>query len=250
MFDWLKAPLREFGAYRALRWAWHFTTDPVFRRDHVMLVRRPGNLFQYRSVTFANRYPGIFQFIARQLATTPEPSLLSFGCATGEEVIALRQYLPAARIKGVDINPTNIARCREKLLAQPDPRITFALQDSAAGEPPAAYDAIFCLAIFQHFSLRHPKYRTCDRFIRFEAFEQTIAGLSRCLKPGGFLALRHANFHFRDTLCSRDFVPVMLMSMQEAPHPRFDRHNRRLPSEADSEIVFQKQTPQALGRTT
>lgn len=240
VFEQLKAPLREFRPYRALRFAWHCVTDRTFRGDQLMRIRRPGNLFQYRSLTLPDRYPGMFAFVRERLTTVRRPRLLSFGCATGEEVFSLRTYFPYAVIKGVDINAGNIAICRAKLAETRDTMISFAMQDSAAGEEPESYDAIFCLAVFQHQSLQDPAIRSCERYIKFDAFEATLAGLARCIKQGGYLAIRHADFRFADTACSAGFRPVLRIRPVGAPHPRFDRDNRRLPDGHDADVVFQK----------
>ncbi len=248
MLERLKSPLRRFPAYRAVRFVWHLATDRTFRSDQFMRVRRPGNLFQYRSLTFADRYPGIFSFVRDRLAGVSQPQLLSFGCATGEEVFSLRSYFPTARIKGVDINAGNIAACRERLRQRGDAMITFVQQDSAEGEAPESYDAIFCLAVFQHQSLQDPAIRSCEKYIRFDAFEATLGGLARCLKPGGYLAIRHADFRFSDTTCSSDFDVAMRRDAAEALHPRFDRHNRRLPDECDTDVVFRKRAHGARAR--
>ena len=240
MLERWKAPLRRFRAYRALRFAWHFASDGVFRQDHVMWLLRPGNMFQYRSLTRVDRYPGIFSFLREQLRQKTESRLLSFGCATGEEVFSVRRYLPNAFLKGVDINPRNIAQCRARLRASGDARIEFACHDSADEEAAESYDAILCLAVFQHSALKKRNLATCERYIRFEAFDRTIAGLARALKPGGYLAIRHADFRFEDATCRAQFFPVMQIAPVGEPHPRFDRDNRRLPDEHDCDVVFQK----------
>ena len=240
MLERWKAPLRRFAAYRALRFAWHVATDDVFRHDHLMRLRRPGNLFQYRSLTMPDRYPGIFAFLQQRLADQPEPRLLSFGCATGEEVFSLRRYLPRAFIKGVDINAHDIAICRRRWQAAGDPQIEFAQQDSAETEQPENYDAVLCLAVFQHQSLQDRRIDSCERYLRFDAFEATLTGLARCLKPGGYLAIRHADFSFDDAACRRQFEPVLQIAPGGEPHPRFDRQNRRLPDAHDRDVVFQK----------
>lgn len=240
MFETIKGRLRRFRVYRALRFAWHCGTDRTFRGDQIMRLRRPRNMFQYRSVTESDRYPGIFSFVRERLAEVEAPRLLSFGCATGEEVFSLRAYFPTAVIKGVDINAGNIAVCRARLGQRGDAKIVFAHQDSAEGEVPESYDAILCLAVFQHQSLQDPAIRSCERFIRFEAFEDTLEGLARCLKPGGYLAIRHADFRFADTKVSAGFEVVRWIAPSGVPHPRFDRHNRRVPDEFDTEVVFRK----------
>lgn len=247
MLEKIKAPLRRFAAYRALRFAWHVAADGTFRRDQCMRLRRPGNLFQYRSLTRPDRYPVVFQWVRAQLAEVARPQLLSFGCATGEEVFSLREYFPGAAITGFDINARNIAACRARLAARPDPAISFAVRDSADGETAESYDAIFCLAVFQHQSLQDPRIVDCSRHIRFAAFEATLAGIARALKPGGLLAIRHADFRFADTAVSGGFTPVLRITPQGAPHPRFDRDNRRLPDEHDGDVVFRKNAARQAG---
>lgn len=242
MLERLKAPLRRFAVYRGLRFAWHLASDDVFRHDQLMRLRRPGNQFQYRSLTFPDRYPAVFSFLQRRLVDVPQPRVLSFGCATGDEVFTLRSYLPRAFIRGVDINAHDIAICRRRLEAAPDPLIAFATQDSAANEPPESYDAVLCLAVFQHQSLQDRRIETCEPYIRFAAFEATLAGLARCLKPGGYLAIRHADFRFDDAACRGNFACALAIGPAGEPHPRFDRHNRRLPDAHDREIVFRKQS--------
>lgn len=240
VFDRLKAPLRRFRVYRALRFVWHFATDGVFRHDHMLLLRRPRGQFQYRSLTAMDRYPRIFASVQAQLDAVREPRILSFGCATGEEVFSLRHYLPNTVIKGIDINARNIVRCRAWLAREDDARITFAHRGGADDEEPGSYDAIFCLAVFQHSALKDPRVRSCEKFIRFEDFATTIDGIARAIKPGGFLAIRHADFRFSDTACSRDFEVVLRIAPHGAPHPRFDRNNQRLPDEHDADVVFRK----------
>lgn len=240
VFESLKAPLRRYRLYRGLRFAWHCATDGTFRRDQIMRVRRPGNLFQYRSLTYPDRYPGIFGFVRDRLAGVARPRLLSFGCATGEEVFSLRGYLPNAVIKGIDINAGNIAVCRARLARTPDAAMMFAQRDSAADEAPESYDAIFCLAVFQHQSLQDPRIQSCEGYLQFSAFEATLTGLARCLKPGGYLAIRHADFRFMDTAVSASFRVALRLNPAGAPHPRFDRHHRRLSDEFDTDVMFQK----------
>lgn len=236
----LKAALRRFRLYRGLSFARLLATDRIFRSDQLRRLRPPANMFQYRSLTQPNRYPRIFSFVRDRLAPLPQPRLLSFGCSTGEEVFSLRMYFPRATIKGIDIAATNIAACRRKLAATGDPGIEFAWAESAAGEPPESYDAIFCLAVFQHQALQDPKILTCERYLRFEAFEATVAGLARCLKPGGLLAIRHLDFRFSDTACRADFDAILRLEPASPARPRFDRHHRRLPDEGDTDVVFQK----------
>src|SRR5262245_36265351 len=88
-------------------------------------LRRPPRLFQNRSATAFNRYPLIFNYVQHAIGRSRPIRLLSFGCATGEEVETLRTYFPDATIKGIDINPFNIATCRRRLERTADPKIAF-----------------------------------------------------------------------------------------------------------------------------
>lgn len=237
----VKAALRPFRAYRAARFGWHFATDPIFRRDYLFGWRQPANLFQFRSLTSLDRYPGIFGFVAEGLAAVPQPRLLSFGCATGEEVFSLRRRLPRATIKGLDINPANIATCRTRLRAAPDPALAFEVNSTVAAEAPASYDAVFALAVFQRPQLKlDPAIATCAPFLDFRAFERAVTELAACVRPGGYLAIRHSMFRFADTACARDFTTVFRVAAEPTFFPRFGPDHRRLPDAPMEDAVFQK----------
>lgn len=244
----LKIKLRPFRVYRAARFGWHFATDPIFRRDHVLLWRRPKNLFQHRSITFPDRYPGIFAFVREQLTRpvgapeAPAPRILSFGCATGEEVFSLRKVFPAASIKGIDINRANIAACRAQLRSLGgDSAITFEATDSAAAEPTAAYDAVFCMAVFVRWQLKEDRaVATSAPHLQFTDFARATAELARCVRPGGLLVLRHAMFRFSDTAAAHDFRVLLRLPLPDEFFPRFGRDNQRLHTDSSEEVVFQK----------
>ena len=244
----LKLTLRPFRAYRAARFGWHFATDPIFRRDHLLLWRAPPNLFQHRSITAADRYPAIFEFVRTHLpppAAAAAPRLLSFGCATGDEVFSLRTVFPGASLKGIDINRANIAACRARLRAAGgDPAVVFEENSAAAAEPADTYDAVFCMAVFVRWQLKEDRtVASCAPHLRFADFARTVAELARSVRPGGLLVLRHAMFRFSDTATARDFRPLLSLPVPEEFFPRFDHANRRLPDAAAEEVVFQKLAP-------
>lgn len=215
------------------------------RAHWFMRLTHPENLFQPFGDTRPDRYPGIFSFVAEQLRDAPSPRILSYGCSTGEEAFTLRGYLPEAEIRGVDINPLNVAVCRRRWRATPDPRMSFGIAGSAREEPTAAYDAIFCLAVLRHGDLSYSQVDRCDHRITFQAFEATVEGLARCLKVGGFLALQHSNFRFCDTATASSFRPVL--SIPTPPfHPQaplFGSDNRRLRVPSYDDVVFEKRLP-------
>ncbi len=240
LLDRIKTRSRDFRLYRALRFVWHFASDGVFRHDQIRRWRKPRGQFQYRSLTKADRYPRIFTFLQAELAAHENPRLLSFGCATGEEVFSLRRYLPRAVIKGIDINPHNIEVGQARLKGEGDIRSFFQCASSVEAESTASYDAVLCMAVFQHSALKDPVIVSCANYIRFEDFERTLADIARILKPGGLLAIRHANFDFCDTVVSAGFGSVFRIEPDGHPQPRFGRDNRRRPAAPDTDVVYRK----------
>jgi SAM-dependent methyltransferase len=196
------------------------------------------SLFQNRSVTARNRYPLIFTYVQRALGGSMPLRLLSFGCATGEEVETLRDYFPHATIKGLDIDPLNIAACQRRLERAPDPKISFEAADSARAEPGAVYDAVFCLAVLRRSGLR--RRQTCLPDICFADFDRCLNELARCLRPGGLLAIRHSSFRFGDAAVAADFQVVLARPASAGEPVLFGRDNRRLSGGREDGVVFRK----------
>jgi SAM-dependent methyltransferase len=242
MIGRLKSVLRPFRLYRAAGFAYNFVRDPVFRRGQWLRWKNPPGLFQSNPLTVPDRYPGIFRFVSMHLGAQRNPRLLSFGCSFGEEVFTLRRYFPVASIKGVDINPANIAACRARHEREGrDRAIEFECKNSAVGERPDSYDAVFCMAVFQRATLKEDRtIASCEPHLRFADFARTVAGLAACVKPGGYLVIRYSMFRFAETECARDFRAVLSRPAPSEFFPRFDSDNRRLSDAAEEEVVFQK----------
>jgi SAM-dependent methyltransferase len=202
----------------------------------------PGE-YQTYSYTRADRYPWLFEFAARQLGAQQPLSILSFGCSRGEEVFSLRRYFPRATLKGIDVNPRNIARCLARLRAEKTTNMRFATAASTRGEPTGAYDAIFCLAVLVSGDLSTSGAQRSDPVFHFEQFDQQVADFARCLKPGGLLVLHTTNFRFCDTSVAGDFDVVLEADPAHlAPDVLFDRHNQLMPGERQRyrAVTFQK----------
>lgn len=75
-----------------------FVTDSSYRSVIFLDWKKPVNLHQTTPLTKHNRYPKVFKAVSEILAGTKEPTILSFGCSTGEEVFSLREYFPDALI--------------------------------------------------------------------------------------------------------------------------------------------------------
>jgi SAM-dependent methyltransferase len=240
----IKQALQPFRVYRGARFVWHFIGDPVFRRDHFLLWRRPARLYQHRSITLPDRYPAIFGFLQENMRDVSEPRLLSFGCATGEEVFALAGNLPKARIVGLDINPANIADARRRAgKATTKQRIEFHVANSASGQTAGAFNAVLCMAVFVRWQLRENRsVETSLPHLRFADFEKAMTELAACVAPGGHLVVRHSMFRFEDTAVARDFDCVLTLPTPDTFFPRFDRENRRLADSKEERVIFQKRS--------
>lgn len=205
-----------------------------------------GGGFQPYNVTKADRYPAIFRAARALLGDGTQLRILSFGCASGEEAFSLRAYFPAAGIKGIDVNPLDIAEARRRAKRSGDGRLEFAVANSTVGEPGASYDAIFCMAVLRHGHLGKPGVVRCDPLLYFADFEKTVADFARCLKPGGLLAIRHANFRFCDAFCAADFDVALRVPARTAT-PLFGRDNRLLEGASYDEALFRKRPVSACG---
>jgi SAM-dependent methyltransferase len=227
-------------AWRLAHAAWRFTTDRTYRGVWLLRLRRPAGAFQPFNDTREDRYPRIFAFVQSRLGGECAGRLLSFGCSTGEEVFSLRRYFPRASIKGIDINPGNIAICRKRLKAAGDPGISFATAASTAEEETDSYDAIFCMAALRHGELGLSGAKSCFHLIRFEDFARTVEDFARCLKPGGLLVIRHSNFRFRDAPASAGFETILQVPYPAAKTPIFGPDNRLMEGETYPDTVFRK----------
>lgn len=177
----------------ALGRALHRLLDPERRAVHALRKRRDIALFQPFPTTFEDRYGALFDALAERLEGLVEPRILSFGCASGEEVLALRQRIPAARITGMDVNPHALAQARR---TDPDHAVDYMLSDRPA--PGESYNAVLAMAVFRHGVLEQGRPDSCDAILPFVQVAQGIARLDEALKPGGWLAIGNAHFRFCD----------------------------------------------------
>lgn len=160
-------------------------------------------------------------------------------------MFSLHRYLPAAFIKGIDINPGNIVSCRKqhRALGAP-PSLVFQQGSSPVQEPANSYDAVFCMAVFVRWQLKQDhSVASCAPHLNFEDFDRTVAKLAACVRPGGLLVMRHSMFRFDDTTSASGFRPLLHLPVTEGFFPCFGPDNRRLPDQASETVIFQKHIP-------
>ena len=226
----------------SLRTLWGRSRFELRRR-----LRRPvEGRFQPYPHTLPDRYPWLFDVATAALEGLPAPRLLSFGCSRGDEVFSLLRRFPEAAIKGIDIDPANIAACVARSRPMDDGRLGFEAASNTRGEPSSRYDAIFCLAVLCHGDLTTYRAQRSEPLLCFTDFERTVVDLARCLKPGGLLFLHTTNFRFCDTVLADGFDVVLeARPDQMAPDVLFDRDGRLMPGERYYPVGFRKRAASA-----
>ena len=172
----------SFGPF--LRWsgrcaARDFLLDPDFREIARLRRLRNGRIFQPFPTTWEDRYPEVFEAIAERLADHDRPRIFSFGCATGEEVRALRKRMPRADILGIDANARAIAKA-----IQADPTHSAQYRLSDRPEPGQLFDAILAMAVFRHGELEATRPESCADILPFRQFKTESGDSTRRSSPG------------------------------------------------------------------
>lgn len=201
----------------------------------------PGKLLQPSGATFPDRYPAIFAFLAQHLASHPAPRILSYGCSTGEELLALNAWLPHARIVGVDINPYSLRLARRRIAACAAAPIGLRLCADPAELAGESFDAVLCLAVLRHGDLQAKMPERCDHLLPFARAEAFMGALAALVRPGGWLALWHVHFRFIDMAPARNFaVALRLPQGSRANRPLYGSDNCRRRGTACDEAVFRR----------
>ncbi len=155
-------------------------------------------MHQTTPATALNRFPVIFSACQEYFKDRNDIRILSFGCATGEEVITLRYYFPDATIIGAEVNKYCLEVCNRRRL---DEKMIFIDSTDEEITRNGPYDAIFCMAVFQ----RTPERITLDgvknikRIYPFEKFEKQVCKLDQKLKEKGLFVIHYSQYDFADT---------------------------------------------------
>lgn len=118
---------------------------------------------------------GMRGLLADTLIPAAGEAVLEFGCGTASNLALLARRFPAARLTGVDIDPTALAIAGRKLERQ---GLAATLDGYGGGQLPyddGAFDAVFSFLVFHHLTADQKR--------------EALSELSRVLKPGGRLVL-------------------------------------------------------------
>ena len=232
----VRVSFRGIKALGALR---RFLLSSRIRSQVLTRLKNKERHFQGEAISFDDRYPELFAECRRRLIDLPKPRLLSFGCATGEEVFTLARYLPQARIVGVDINSWCLKECSRKNTSE---AIRFVQRMAPEFVGLGEFDAIFCMAVFQRTEHRTEGARPTDTGFLFEHFEAELTVLDGMLKSGGILFLDECDFSFEQTAMAARYQPAEFeWNRVLRTRPLFDRDNRLMAEQHWSVRCYVKQ---------
>jgi hypothetical protein len=216
------------------RWL-HRRLDPELRTIERLRRDCPASLFQPFPETSEERYPELFDALAERLAPIAAPRILSFGCASGAEVRAMRRRIPDARITGMDANPRAIAKARG---ADRHPLSRYLLADRI--DPAERFDAVLALAVFRHGELEAFQPDSCSAILPFSRFAAGVAMLDACLVAGGWLAIWNAHFRFADAPKAARYA-IDPFRTPDAPQTLlYGPDDRRLDRASYADVLFRK----------
>ena len=163
------------------------------------LVHR-NDLHQTTSFTAEDRYPELFDLTSKLMPDARR--ILSFGCSTGEELLALRRRFPSAEIVGAEINP------RSRRLARK--RVAGRAGLSVKRTPDGSFDLIFALAVLQRepHKIAEMEVENLSFFYSFSKFDQAVRGLVARLRPGGLLCVTNCQYRVEDTSVANELRGV------------------------------------------
>ncbi len=177
---------------------------------------------QTNNGTFYGRYWTETSLLRRYFPSDNALRILSFGCATGEELLMLSRLFPNAALYGCDVDWASLAAARSLMGAR---AVIFdsGAMPLAAFEP---FDLIICNSVLLSHSVDGPMGR---RALVPDVWLDAVAKIDAALAPGGILQLINTNFPFRLHPCFERYQrltsPLIL-----GPHfvDQFDLNGRLL----------------------
>lgn len=238
MFDW-RSMLKAIPGARPLGRRLRGVLHPHYRAVRKVERRMPGLLLQPEATTGRGRYREIIAFVAEELAPLERPKVLSWGCSTGEELLALHTAIPHAEILGVDINPRSLAQAKD--LVGGMPQIALLLSGDPTDLSGQTFDAVLCLAVLRHARLEEERPESSRAILPFAKAEGFVTSLAALVRPGGLLALWNVHFRLADMAAGGNFASVFeLEKGDRANQPLYGPGDRRLDGEVCRSAVYRR----------
>lgn len=208
--------------------------NPDLREIARLQAQEAGRLLQPFPDTSEERYPELFDALAKRLAALPNPRILSFGCSSGAEVRALKRRMPGARIVGLDLNRRALAQAMSA-----DPQSDY--RCAAAPQAEETFDAILAMAVLRHGQLESERPETCAAVMPFARFAEVLGRLDMALEQGGWLAIGHAHFRFSDWTGSAGYqAEAAKFPVLSEPTLLYGHDNRRIEHPTPIAVLHQK----------
>lgn len=152
-----------------------------------------GDVHQSTPFTCEDRYPELFD-LAAKLAPGAR-RIHSFGCSTGEELLAIRRRFPEAEIVGYEINARSRRIAAERVKA--DRRIAVVEPKGVLG----SFDVVFALAVLQRepHKIAEMGVEDLKPYYPFERFDNAVGRLAASLTPNGLLCVFNAQYRVEDS---------------------------------------------------
>lgn len=236
----VRLPVRcALHVYGACKQSALFCIDGSYREVLLLRLFRSAQLHQSTVHTGMDRYPKIFAACRDHLVSRADPRVLSFGCATGEEVVTLRKYFPNAFLVGAEINRHSLRACRKRML---DDRTVFVESDAREIGRLGPFDAVFCMAVLQRTPMQviSEGLTNLKQLYPFEKFDEKVSELDSWLKPGGILVIHHSQYLLADSTAGNRYAPLPAAGHIQSPGPHFDRNSELRRDAAPAHSVFVK----------
>jgi predicted O-methyltransferase YrrM len=194
-------------------------------------VTRNAEVHQTTPYTTEDRYPELFELAAKLSPNAKR--ILSFGCSTGEELVALRRRFREAEIVGAEINPRSRRIATRRV--RRDVHATVVRPEAIAG----SFDIVFVLAVLQREPHKIAEMDVDDLSAHypFQRFDQAVSQLVARLQTGGLFCVTNAHYPVEVATAFAE-----LEAIAGAPSmgpPLFGRDGRRL-SRPVARTVFRK----------
>lgn len=179
-----------------------------------------GEVHQTTPYTEDDRYPELFD-LAASLAPCAA-RILSFGCSTGEELLALRRRFADAEIVGAEINPRSRRIAATRMATDAHASVV------APGAVEGTFDLVLALAVLQRqpHMIAEMEVENLSVFYKFERFDTGVGELVEKLRPGGLLCVTNAHYRIEDSSVADKLEPIGASPTME--EPLFGPDGRRL----------------------